>query len=101
MEQNEKKVLYDKLKILAIPLALHQSLLNALVGKYDAVSVFFATWCFAIPVSLIACYVLEWPVLIVYMIMCLDEVVKVPFLKRHYKKYIWVKNLTRETNEIN
>lgn len=66
-------------------------------AKYDAVSVFFATWCFAIPVSLIACYVLGWPVLIVYMIMCLDEVVKVPFLKWHYKKYIWVKNLTRET----
>jgi len=35
-------------------------------------------------------------VLIVYVIMCLDEIVKVPFLKWHYNKYIWVKNLTRE-----
>ncbi|MBR5667558.1 MAG: MATE family efflux transporter [Lachnospiraceae bacterium] len=65
-------------------------------AKYDAVSVFFATWCFAIPASLVACFVLKWPVLIVYVIMCLDEIVKVPFLKWHHNKYIWVKNLTRE-----
>ena len=64
-------------------------------AKYDAVSVFFATWCFAIPASLIACFVLKWPVLVVYVIMCLDEIVKLPFLKWHYNKYIWVKNLTR------
>ena len=65
-------------------------------AKYDAVSVFFATWCFAIPASLIACFVLKWPVLVVYVIMCLDEIVKLPFLKWHYNKYIWVKNLTRD-----
>lgn len=66
-------------------------------AKYDAVSVFFATWCFAIPASLIACFVLKLPVLVVYIIMCLDEIVKLPFLKRHYDKYIWLKNLTRDT----
>ena len=66
-------------------------------AKYDAVSVFFATWCFAIPASLISCFVLNLPVLAVYVIMCLDEIVKLPFLKRHYDKYIWLKNLTRET----
>lgn len=65
-------------------------------AKYDAVSVFFATWCFAIPASLIAFFVFKWPVLVVYVIMCLDEIVKLPFLKWHYKKYIWVKNLTRD-----
>ena len=68
-------------------------------AKYDAVSVFFATWCFAIPASLIACFVLKWPVLVVYVIMCLDEIVKLPFLKWHYNKYIWVKNLTREVTD--
>ena len=35
MEQDEKKLLFDKLKTLAIPLAL-QALLNALVGASDA-----------------------------------------------------------------
>ncbi|MBR5111243.1 MAG: polysaccharide biosynthesis C-terminal domain-containing protein [Clostridia bacterium] len=65
-------------------------------SKYDAVSVFFATWCFAIPLALVGCFVFHWPVMVVYIVMCLDEIVKVPFIKRHYDKYIWLKNLTRE-----
>ena len=66
-------------------------------SKYDAVSVFFATWCFAIPLSLLGCFVFRWPVMWVYVVMCLDEIVKVPFIKRHYDKYIWLQNLTRES----
>ena len=65
-------------------------------SKYDAVSVFFATWCFAIPLALLGCFVFHWPVMVVYIVMCMDEIVKVPFIKRHYDKYIWLKNLTRE-----
>ena len=65
-------------------------------AKYDAVSVFFATWCFALPLSLIGCFVFHWPVMVVYIVMCADEIVKVPFLIPHYRKYIWLKNLTRE-----
>ena len=65
-------------------------------SKYDAVSVFFATWCFAIPLALLGCFVFRWPVMVVYIVMCLDEIVKVPFIKRHYNKYIWLRNLTRE-----
>ncbi|MDY2939055.1 MAG: MATE family efflux transporter [Fusicatenibacter sp.] len=63
---------------------------------YDAVSVLIATWCFALPLSLIGCFVLHWPVMVVYIVMCMDEIVKVPFLYLRYKKYIWLKNLTRE-----
>ncbi|MBQ8278517.1 MAG: MATE family efflux transporter [Roseburia sp.] len=65
-------------------------------SKYDAVSVFFATWCFALPLALLGCFVFHWPVMVVYAVMCMDEIIKVPFIPRHYKKYIWVKNLTRE-----
>ena len=64
-------------------------------AKYDAISVFFATWCFALPVSFIGCFVLNWPVMAVYMVMCADEIVKVPFIIPRYRKYIWLKNLTR------
>lgn len=65
-------------------------------SRYDAVSVFFATWCFALPLALIGCFVLRWPVMAVYVVMCLDEIVKVPFISRRYRKYLWVKNLTRD-----
>lgn len=65
-------------------------------SKYDAISVFFATWCFAIPLALLACFVFHWPVMVVYALMCLDEIVKVPFIRRRYNRYLWVNNLTRE-----
>lgn len=64
-------------------------------AKYDAISVFFATWCFALPLSLVGCFVFHWPVMVVYIVMCADEIVKVPFLIPRYRKYIWLKNLTR------
>ncbi len=64
-------------------------------SKYDAISVFFATWCFAIPLALLGCFVFHWPVMAVYIVMCLDEIVKVPFISRRYNKYLWVKNLTK------
>lgn len=65
-------------------------------AKYDAVSVFLATWCFAIPLALLGTFVFHWPVMLIYIIMSIDEIVKVPFLYPRYKKYIWVNNLTRE-----
>lgn len=65
-------------------------------SKYDAVSVIFATWCFAIPLALLGCFVFNWPVMVVYILMCLDEIIKVPFIPVRYKKYLWVNNLTEE-----
>ena len=67
-------------------------------SMYDGISVLIATWCFAIPLALVACFVLHLPVMVVYVIMCLDEIVKVPFIKWRYNKYIWLKNLTKETS---
>lgn len=64
---------------------------------YDGVSVLIATWCFAIPLAFVGCFVLHLPVMAVYVIMCLDEIVKVPFIKWRYNKYIWLKNLTEES----
>ena len=65
-------------------------------ARYDAISVFFATWCFSIPVALLLTFVFEWPVMVIYVLMCLDEIVKVPWVYPRYKKYLWLQNLTRE-----
>lgn len=65
-------------------------------AKYDAISVFIATWCIALPIAFIGCFVFNWPVMVVYMVMCADEIGKVPFLIPRYKKYYWLQNLTRE-----
>lgn len=67
-------------------------------AKYNAVSVFFATWCIAIPLALLGTFVFDLPVIVVYILMSIDEIIKVPFLYPRYKKYIWLNNLTREEN---
>ena len=65
-------------------------------AKYDAISVFYATWCCALPLALLGTFVFQWPVMVVYIVMCMDEIIKVPFLYPRYKKYLWLNNLTRE-----
>lgn len=67
-------------------------------AKYDAISVFLATWCFALPLALLGTFVLNWPVIVVYVVMSMDEIIKLPFLYPRYKKYLWINNLTREEN---
>lgn len=65
-------------------------------ARYDALSVFFASWCFALPLALLGTFVFHWPVIVIYMLMCADEIVKLPWLYPRYKKYLWLNNLTRE-----
>ena len=65
-------------------------------AKYDAISVFFASWCFSLPLALLGTFVFDWPVMVVYILMCADEIVKLPWLLPRYRKYIWLSNLTRE-----
>ena len=55
-------------------------------------------WVIIIPLGLTAAFVLDFPVLAVYVILNLDELVKLPAVYGNYKKYRWVKDLTRETN---
>ena len=63
---------------------------------YDAISVFFATWCFAIPLALLSAFVFKWPVMVVYFLLCTDEFVKWPWVIKHYKSGKWLNNITRD-----
>lgn len=51
-------------------------------------------WCFTVPAGFITAFVLKMPVLAVYFIINLDEMVKLPAVYRRYKKYLWLKDLT-------
>ena len=53
-------------------------------------------WLFAVPVGFLAAFVFHLHVVIVFLIVNLDEVVKVPAAIIHYKKYGWLRNITRE-----
>lgn len=52
-------------------------------------------WCVTIPLGCLCAFVWKLPVLAVYVILNLDEIVKLPAVYRHYKKYIWLHNLTK------
>lgn len=51
-------------------------------------------WCITIPIGCLCAFVLKIPVLGVYFVLNLDEIVKLPAVYRHYRKYGWVKNIT-------
>lgn len=63
---------------------------------FDAYSVAVTMWLFIIPLALAAAFWWHWPPLAVYFILSLDEGIKIPWIYAHYKKYQWLKNLTRE-----
>lgn len=53
-------------------------------------------WGITVPLGLLAAFIWDLPVIAVYFIVNLDEIVKLPAVYKHYKKYKWVKNLTKE-----
>ncbi len=53
-------------------------------------------WACIIPVGALFAFVLKAPVLLVFFILNLDELIKLPAVYRHYKKYKWLRNLTVE-----
>ena len=66
--------------------------------RYGAVSMLIASWCFSLPLALLCTFVLVLPVMVVYILMMADEIVKLPWIYPRYRKYLWVKNLTRKEN---
>lgn len=51
-------------------------------------------WIITVPLGCLCAFVFKLPVLLVYFVLSLDEIVKLPAVYRHYKKYGWVKNIT-------
>lgn len=51
-------------------------------------------WGVVVPLGLLAAFVWELPLYIVYIFIYMDEIIKLPAVWKHYKKYKWVRNLT-------
>ena len=56
-------------------------------------------WAFIVPAGFITAFVLDWPVMVVYFILNLDEIVKLPAVFIHYRKYKWVKNIINDEED--
>lgn len=62
---------------------------------FDFYSLAIVMWGLAVPLALLGTFVFHWNPLIVFACTCLDEVGKIPWVMVHFKKYKWVRDLTR------
>lgn len=56
-------------------------------------------WVIVVPLGMLAAFVWKLPLYVVYCIIYSDEIIKLPAVWKHYRKYIWVKDLTRSLEE--
>jgi len=57
-------------------------------------------WFIVVPVSFLAAFVWKLPIYIVYCFIYMDEIIKLPAVWKHYRKYKWVRNLTIKEETI-
>lgn len=64
--------------------------------KFGLICDTITMWCFSVPAGFVAAFYFKLPVIIVFLIINFDEIIKLPVVIRHYKKYGWVRNITRK-----
>lgn len=65
-------------------------------SKFGFICDTITIWAWVVPVGFLLAFVLELPPMAVYFFLLFDEFFKMPFVYRHYKKYGWLKNITRD-----
>ncbi|MDR1591912.1 MAG: MATE family efflux transporter [Prevotellaceae bacterium] len=107
LTKNSKFILNGMLYISAV-YCVGKSLNSTVIGglfcaggdaKFGLICDAITMWCVVIPLGLLFGFYLKVPPLILYAVLCMDEIVKMPFMVLHYRKYKWLKNITRENAE--
>ena len=62
---------------------------------FDFYSLAVTMWGIALPLAALGTFVFHWPVWLIYACTCVDEVGKIPWVMLHFRKYKWVRDLTR------
>lgn len=66
-------------------------------AKFDMKTNIIFMWCISVPISLMAAFWWHLPAPVVFCLCNMDEIIKLPVVFHHYRKYIWLRNITRET----
>ena len=64
--------------------------------KFGMICDTITMWCVSVPLGFITAFVLKWPPMVVYFVLCLDEFWKIPVVIKYYKSYKWLNNITRD-----
>lgn len=62
---------------------------------FDMYSLAVTMWLIAVPLAAAGTFFFGWHPLVIYACTCLDEVGKIPWVLIHFKKYKWVRDLTK------
>jgi len=62
---------------------------------FDFYSLAVSMWMVAVPLAFLGAFVFHWPVVLVFACTCIDEVGKIPWTLLHYRRYLWVRDLTK------
>ena len=108
LTQEAVHVLYGLMTVMSVYMigrAVNTILINGIFAAggdtlYDLYSLAVCMWCIAVPLAALGTFVFHWEPVIVYGCTCLDEVGKIPWTMYHYKRYLWVKDLTREESQV-
>lgn len=65
-------------------------------AKFDMNTNIIFMWCICVPLGFLAAFVLKLPVPVVFCIVNMDEIIKLPVVFVHYRKYVWLRNITRD-----
>ena len=69
-------------------------------SKYGFILDTIVMWAIFVPLGFICAFVFKLPALIVYLIICSDEFFKLPINIVHYMKGKWIRNITRNSCEL-
>ncbi len=64
-------------------------------SRFGCICDILTMWAVTVPIGLIAAFVLKLPVLWVYILINTDEIIKLPAVFWNFRRYKWLKNLTR------
>lgn len=81
--------------------AVNHAVLDGIFGaggdaKFDMKSNIVFMWCICVPLSQLAAFRWHWSAPVVFCLCSMDELIKLPAVFLHYRKYIWLRNITRE-----
>ncbi len=104
MNQATRSYLRQMMPIVAVYLiasSICVTVINGVISaggdtKFDAKITAVTMWVITLPISCLAAFVFHAPVVAVYLALCLDELTKAFFVYPRFKKYLWLKNLTRD-----
>lgn len=69
-------------------------------SRFGCICDILTMWAVTVPIGLVCAFVLKLPVLWVYILINVDEIIKLPAVFWNFRRYRWLKNLTRTGNEV-